>query len=161
MDGNPKDASPADLCLQCYSREQGPLCMDELGRRDYRALAAAYLKSELTDQRLIGHQAAFECVWTLAMDRPEEALDFILVALDFAETERQEAYLAAGALESLLQRHGTAIIDRLLRAAGQDQKLRRCLAGVWGRSAIDRAVRARIDAYLAPPVAPKSRRRRR
>jgi hypothetical protein len=160
MDGD-KDATPADLCSQCYCREQGPLCIDELGHRDYRALAAAYLKSERTDQRSIGHEAAFECVWTLAMDRPEEALDFILVALDFAETGRQEAYLAAGVLESLLHRHGTAIIDRVLRAAGKDQKLRRCLAGVWGHSAIDRGVRARIEAYLVPPVVSKSRRRRR
>ena len=68
-------------------------------------------------------------------------------------TAKQEAYLAAGALEHLLKRHGVLVIDHVLAAARRDPKFRRCLAGVWGHSGMDKSVRARIDEILAPPKA--------
>jgi len=68
-----------------------------------------------------------------------------------AVSAKQEAYLAAGALEHLAKRHGPVVIDRVLEAARRDPKFRRCLSGVWGHSGMDKSVRARIDALLAPP----------
>ena len=81
----------------------------------------------------------------------EDALAFVFVALEHARTAKQEAYLAAGALEHLLRRHGALVIDRVLGAARQDPKFRRCLAGVWGHSGMEKTVRERIDEILAPP----------
>ena len=131
----------------------GPRCIGPDGYRDYHALAAAYLKSPVADKNApaIPHRDAFDCVFSMTSDSPEDALAFVFVALEHAVTAKQEAYLAAGALEHLLKRHGVLVIDRVLAAARRDPKFRRCLAGVWGHSGMDKSVRARIDEILAPP----------
>jgi hypothetical protein len=87
----------------------------------------------------------------MTSESAEDALAFVFVALEHAGTPKQEAYLAAGALEHLLKRHGALVIDRVLGAAKRDPKFRRCLAGVWGHSGMDKSVRAQIDEILAPP----------
>jgi hypothetical protein len=142
-----------DPCIGCLDLESGPRCIGSDGRRDYHALAAAYLKSPAADKKAptIPHRDAFDCVFSMTSDSPEDALAFVFVALELAVTERQEAYLAAGALEHLLKRHGALVLDRVLGAARRDPKVRRCLAGVWGHSGMDKSVRARIDEILAPP----------
>ena len=142
-----------DPCIGCRDLESGPRCIGCDGRRDYHALAAAYLKSPAADKdaRTIPHRDAFDCVFSMTSDSAEDALAFVFVALEHAVTAKQEAYLAAGALEQLLKRHGALVIDRVLGAAKRDPKLRRCLAGVWGHSGMDKSVRARIDEILAPP----------
>jgi hypothetical protein len=145
-----------DLCIGCRDLESGPRCIGCDGRRDYHALAAAYLKSPAADKdaRTIPHRDAFDCVFSMTSDSAEDALAFVFVALEHAVTAKQEAYLAAGALEQLLKRHGALVIDRVLGAAKRDPKLRRCLAGVWGHSGMDKSVRAQIDEILAPPKIP-------
>jgi hypothetical protein len=87
----------------------------------------------------------------MTTESAEDALAFVFVALEHAGTAKQEAYLAAGALEHLLRRHSALVIDRVLGAARQDPKFRRCLASVWGHSGMEKTVRARIDEILAPP----------
>jgi hypothetical protein len=142
-----------DPCIGCRDLESRPRCIGSDGCRDYHALAAAYLKSAAADknEQAIPHRDAFDCIFSMTSDLPEDALAFVFVALEHAETAKQEAYLAAGALEHLLKRHGALVIDRVLGAAKRDPKFRRCLAGVWGHSGMDKSVRARIDEILAPP----------
>jgi hypothetical protein len=142
-----------DPCIGCRDLESGPRCIGPGGCRDYHALAAAYLKSPAADKTApaIPHRDAFDCVFSMTSESAEDALAFVFVALEHAGTPKQEAYLAAGALEQLLKRHGVLVIDRVLAAARRDPKFRRCLAGVWGHSGMDKSVRARIDEILAPP----------
>ena len=142
-----------DPCIGCRDLESGPRCIGPDGCRDYHALAAAYLKSPVADKNApaIPHRDAFDCVFSMTSESAEDALTFIFVALEHAVTAKQEAYLAAGALEHLLKRHGVLVIDRVLAAARRDPQFRRCLAGVWGYSGMDKSVRARIDEILAPP----------
>jgi hypothetical protein len=142
-----------DPCIGCRDLESGPRCIGPDGCRDYHALAVAYLKSPVADRNApaIPHRDAFDCVFSMTSESAEDALAFVLVALEHAVTAKQEAYLAAGALEHLLKRHGALVIDRVLAAARRDPKFRRCLAGVWGHSGMDKSVRARIDEILAPP----------
>jgi hypothetical protein len=147
-----------DPCMKCLDL-QIPLCDVGTGKRDHVALAVSYLKSGRSTHRVINHNAAFECVWTMALDNPDEALEFINVALEYAETGQQEAYLAAGVLECPLVKHGPIIIERVLTAARSDTKLRRCLLGVWGFSGMNKAVRQRLDCFLALPLAAKKRKR--
>jgi len=142
-----------DLCIGCRDLESGPRCIGSDGCREYHALAAAYLTSPAADKdaQAIPHRDAFDCVFSMTSGSPEDALAFVFVALEHAVTAKQEAYLAAGALEQLLKRHGPLVIDRVLDAARRDPKFRRCLSGVWGHSGMDKSVRARIDEILAPP----------
>jgi hypothetical protein len=142
-----------DPCIGCRDLESGPRCIGSDGCRDYHSLAAAYLKSMAADKnaQAIPHRDAFDCVFSMTSDAPEDALAFVFVALEHAVTAKQEAYLAAGALEHLVKRHGPLVIDRVLDAAKRDPKFRRCLAGVWGHSGMDKSVRARIDEILAAP----------
>jgi hypothetical protein len=151
-----------DPCIGCRDLESGPRCIGSDGCRDYHALAAAYLKSAVADKnaQAIPHRDAFDCIFSMTSDLPEDALAFVFVALEHAVTARQEAYLAAGALEHLLKRHGALVIDRVLDAARRDPKFRRCLAGVWGHSGMDKSVRARIDEILAPPQFPQKPQRK-
>src|ERR1700692_3998485 len=125
-----------DPCIGCRDLESGPRCIGSDGRRDYHALAAAYLKSPVADKNApaIPHRDALYCVFSMTSESAKDALTFIFVALEHAVTAKQEAYLAAGALEHLLKRHGVLVIDRVLAAARRDPQFRRCLAGVWGHS---------------------------
>ena len=149
----PPKAPTVDPCIGCRDLENGPLCIGSDGCRDYHALAAAYLKLPAVGEnaRTIPHNYAFDCVFSMTTESAEDALAFVFVALEHARTAKQEAYLAAGALEHLLRRHGALVIDRVLGAARQDPKFRRCLAGVWGHSGMEKTVRERIDEILAPP----------
>jgi hypothetical protein len=146
-----------DPCIGCRDLENGPRCVGSDGRRDYHALAAAYLKPTAADKNAhaIPHRDAFDCVFSMTLESAEDALAFVFAALEHAVTAKQEAYLAAGALEHLLKRHGALVIDRVLAAAKRDPKFRRCLAGVWGHSGMDKSVRARIDEILAPVKFPQ------
>jgi hypothetical protein len=151
----PPNVPALDPCIGCRDLESGPQCIGSDGRRDYHALAEAYLKSPAADKNTpaIPHRDAFDCIFSMTSESAEDALAFIFVAMELAVTAKQEAYLAAGALEHLLKRHGVLVIDRVLAAARRDPKFRRCLAGVWGHSGMDKSVRARIDEILAPPKA--------
>jgi hypothetical protein len=133
----PPKVPTVDPCIGCRDFVNGPRCIGSDGCRDYHALAAAYLKLPAVDEnaRTIPHNYAFDCVFSMTTESAEDALAFVFVALEHAGTAKQEAYLAAGALEHLLRRHGALVIDRVLGAARQDQKFRRCLASVWGHSA--------------------------
>jgi hypothetical protein len=147
---------PFDPCLACMDRPEGPRCLGPDGRRDLVRLARGYLKQDHPEA--LRHGSTFECVFDLACNEPEEALAFVILANELAGTEEQRSYLAAGALETLLGRHGPLVIDRVLDEGRQSASFRRCLAGVWGHRAIDKRVRQRIDEFLAPPVFGKPRR---
>src|ERR1700723_1274162 len=105
-----------DPCIGCRDLESGPQCIGPDGCRDYHALAAAYLKSPVADKNVLAipHRDAFDCVFSMTSESAEDALAFVFVALEHAGTPKQEAYLAAGALEHLLKRHGALVIDRVL-----------------------------------------------
>ncbi|MGU9980575.1 DUF6869 domain-containing protein [Phreatobacter sp. HK31-P] len=137
-------------CLECRDNPDGPLCRGADGRRDLARIARGYLRQGHPEA--IDHDIAFDCAFSMLHDDIDTTLAFIFTASDLCENDEQRAYLGAGTLESLLVNAGPAVIDRVLDRARRDPAFRRVLSGVWGHSAMDKTVRARIDALLAPPV---------
>ena len=83
-----------DPCIGCRDLESGPRCIGSDGYRDYHALAAAYLKSPVADKNApaIPHRDAFDCVFSMTSDSPEEALAFVFVALEHAVTAKRGSF---------------------------------------------------------------------
>ncbi len=137
-------------CLECLDNPDGPLCRAADGTRDLARIARGYLRQGHPEA--IDHDIAFDCAFTMLHEDVDTTLAFIFTASDLCENDEQRAYLGAGTLESLLVNEGPAVIDRVLERARRDPDFRRVLSGVWGHSSMDRTVRARVDAFLAPPV---------
>ncbi len=137
-------------CLECRDNPDGPLCRAADGSRDLARIARGYLRQDHPEA--IDHDIAFDCAFSMLHEDTHTTLAFIFTASDLCENDEQRAYLGAGTLESLLVNEGPDVIDRVLERARRDPAFRRVLSGVWGHSAMDRAVRERIDWFLAPPV---------
>ena len=135
-------------CTDCLDLPSGPMCRGADGERDFARLAHGYLKHDHLDA--VPHTSAFDCVFGLECDEPEEALIFLFAAHALVANEEERAYLAAGPLERLLVRHGPLVVDRIVEKARQEPLFRRCLSGVWGRDDMAPEVAARIDAILKP-----------
>ena len=137
-------------CLECLDNPDGPLCRAADGARDLARIARGYLRQGHPEA--IDHDIAFDCAFSMLHDDIDMTLAFVMTASDLCETDEQRACLGAGTLESLLVNEGPAVIDRVLDRARRDPDFRRVLSCVWGHRAMDRSVRKRIDALLAPPV---------
>ena len=138
------------LCFECRDNPDGALCRAADGTRDLVRIARGYLRQDHPDA--IDHGTAFDCAFAMLHEDIDTTLAFIFTASDLCENDDERAYLGAGTLESLLVNEGPAVIDRVLERARRDPDFRRMLSGVWGHSSMDKTVRARIDALLAPPV---------
>jgi len=68
----------------------------------------------------------------LVRDDPQEALSLTLTLIDAAESDKLLAVVAAGPLEDLLTKQGTAVIDRIEEESRRNDKVRLALSGVWG-----------------------------
>ena len=64
-------------------------------------------------------------------DTPELVWNAILEILKHELTDDQKSLLAAGPLENLLAKHGSAFIERVEREAKVNAKLNDLLGGVW------------------------------
>ena len=76
--------------------------------------------------------------------QPELCWQLILEILDRTVSDLQRVSLAAGPLEDLLNRYGNDFIDRVEAVAGQNEKFRELLPGIW-RNTINAEVWDRIQ----------------
>jgi hypothetical protein len=95
-------------------------------------LVTAYLRHfAAKDQTLFwAWQRVEEIIWT----NPDHAWLITLALIAEAPNEMCLAYVAAGPLEDLLDRHGQVVIDRVELQARRDSKFRLALSNVWGQS---------------------------
>jgi Family of unknown function (DUF6869) len=68
----------------------------------------------------------------LVRSDPDEALTLTLTLIDASNSDAYLAYIAAGPLEVLLQKHGPAVIARVDEESRKNAKVRLALSGVWG-----------------------------
>ncbi len=96
------------------------------------ALAEAYLREHETNDRELFW--AFEKVVEICRANPERGWQLTLTLIAKASNPKSLSYVAAGPLEDLLTKHGSAVIDRVEIAARRDPKFRLALSDVWGLS---------------------------
>ena len=68
---------------------------------------------------------------------PVEAWELVLRLIRAACNDAERSYIAAGPVEDLLRRHGSAIWTRVEGAARADDGVRKTLMGVWGGEGMD------------------------
>ena len=88
---------------------------------------------------------AFEALYDLVSEDPEEAWPMILEILRLDQSPSVMENLSAGPLEDLLAKHGPAFIDRVEAEAARDQAFATLLGGVWQNRMTDE-VWARVRA---------------
>jgi hypothetical protein len=101
-------------------------------------------KSPGTDELAWAYDAVCEITDS---QNAEEILPFVL-ALVARTPDELLNYVAAGPVEDVLRDHGPAVIDRILRLAERDRKLRSALKGVWARDSMDATVARSLDDAL-------------
>ena len=92
------------------------------------SLAALYLRGDIRSR---AGSIAWLTVRKLIESDPEHAWHFILQALALAKTDKEIAYLGAGALEDFLNRHGQAFVGRVDEVWKRDGKMRQAISCVW------------------------------
>src|SRR5215217_501384 len=97
---------PSSTLKPCYTMAHDP-----------HALATAFLDGDVT-------------MYPACIDEPEAVWQAIIRLSREALTDQQTATLAAGPLEELLARHGSAYIERVETEARQRPKFRHLLGGV-------------------------------
>lgn len=78
---------------------------------------------------------------------PDEGWLLVLALVDAARNHEELMYVAAGPLEEFLIRHGQRKLADLTAAAQGSRKLRRALAGVWGREDMSGEVRRVLELH--------------
>jgi hypothetical protein len=69
---------------------------------------------------------------TLVRDDPAEAWEVTRILVETAPSDEALAYVAAGPLEELLNKHGPVLIDRIEEESRENARLQLALSGVWG-----------------------------
>ena len=124
----------ASTCPRLYDEEEEepPRCFGPSGAFDPLRVARAYaLNGKASDEFPDGTTWASECVFMMAYDHPEAALEIIRLAVRETTTPWQRCMIGCGHLESLLGNHGGTVIDEVERLARQDPAFRECLSHVW------------------------------
>lgn len=67
----------------------------------------------------------------LVKNEPILALEIIIELITHANSIQTLAYIAAGLLEDLLNKHSYKIIEKIETKAAESQRFRLCLSGVW------------------------------
>lgn len=98
-----------------------PPTLNETGF-DPERVARAYLDHE---------RWAFSYVCDLQWNHPEACFALVKLALPLCRDDTERAYLAAGALESMLGSHGERLIAAVEAEARRDVDFKRLLTGVW------------------------------
>lgn len=93
--------------------------------------------------------ALFEMLHTA--DEPDRAWPIILTLVAEAPGDEALAFVAAGPLEDLIQKHGDAFADRIVERAQADARFRSALRGVWGWENVSESLRSRVFELLCAP----------
>ena len=104
---------------------------NELKPDDWKAFAADWfreLRVAAPDKESNFCQAVVLMNFTASA---EPQWQFILAAVDQAQSDAELGHIAAGPLEHLLGRHGSEFIGRVEQQAAQDLKFARTMTGVW------------------------------
>ena len=100
-----------------------------------------------------GESDGFDLDFEVPVRYPRLCLDAILLVLERIPSDpagRHFPVLAAGPLETLLMRHGPAMVDEIDVLARRSPSFRMLLNGVW-TSRMDSAVVERLTKYLSAP----------
>lgn len=95
-----------------------------------------------SDQPIYGW--ATELMVHLTEDEPGVAWDLIVDLVERAPDDDALGWVAAGPLEGLLCKHGPDFIDPVEVLARDDERFRKCLAGVGGLGEMEPDVYARM-----------------
>jgi len=139
-------------CFDCQFDSAEPLCFTEDGAFAPTRLARVLLKITMPGgaaEDRGDRMRAYDCVDELMQAAPDEAVTFLLAALEECKTPDHVALLGAGALETLLKAHGPRVIGALERAAERQAKVRYLLSSTWGEPNIAPTVWRRIIAAIA------------
>lgn len=117
-------------CGYCPLEEDGDRihCRPDGSTFDAARVARGYLDHETW---------AFNCVCDLQWNHPEACLELVRIALPLCRDDRERSYLAAGALESMLGKHGDAMIAAVEAEARRDPAFKYLLTGVWQHGMAD------------------------
>lgn len=159
-------------CLRCKHGDQGYPCRAHDGSFDFAKAAAAYIECGRQTARTFdaerhassgdlasaphGEDADWisDCEYELVAYHPDMILPFVIAAMDACETASDAAWLAAGAVETSLAKHGAALIDQFEALAGASEKVRYILSGVWSQGgAIGGDVWERLEQAIGAPAA--------
>lgn len=88
---------------------------------------------------------------------PESELSDIVTALSFAESDEEEEEIGRGSLATLLFHASPQLIDKVLKMARRDNRMRRCLSAARYYSGLKKETCDKIDAVLHAPF-PAARR---
>lgn len=88
-------------------------------------------------------------------------LDLILAKLALASSHDEQEELGRDELSSLLHQASADLVDKIVKAAKRDDRLRRCLAAARYYSGLSHDTCARIDTVLKTPFAAADGMRRR
>jgi hypothetical protein len=129
---------PKAHCGCCHSDLGGddgcslPPCFGPTNTFDPQHIARAYaLGGGKSDEFPYGTDWAFECMFMMQIEHPNEALYIIHLAAEACETGMQRARIGCGHLESLLANHGRAMIGKVEQLARESPAFRDCLGHVW------------------------------
>lgn len=164
IEGPPTGKEDLPVCIDCKLGKLGFPCRSHQGAflLDKVALALRDYGRLFDGDEVVGREEdpprtkvvddtdawAFDCVCELVEDSPDLAVDFVLRALAFCETNQDVAVLAAGPLEELLKAHGAKVIRSIEVEAEKSARFRLLLSGVWGKPHIDPAVWRRVKAAV-------------
>lgn len=82
--------------------------------------------------------------------KPDVAWPIILSLIEHAPDDESLAFVAAGPLEDLIQRHGQRFSDRLEDQARRDPRFRQALGDVWGWERVPEPLRGRLQKLADP-----------
>jgi len=91
---------------------------------------------------------------------PEKQLEAIQVDLRAADDQEEQEEIGRTQLASLLLHHST-ILDKVIKAAKRDNRMRRCLSAARYYTGQSEQTCAKIDAFLKAPFPMADRRGRR
>jgi hypothetical protein len=114
-------------------RESGAAAPVEWPSLDYDApLSEVDFDPELVARAYLDHeQWAFSYVCDLQWNHPDACFALVKLALPLCRDDKERAYLAAGALESMLGSHGERMITAVEAESRRDPAFKRLLTGVW------------------------------
>ena len=141
------------FCYDCQFNALGRPCRDGSGRRDFDAMADAYIRYWNARMQEEAPAAAedwiSDCVFELERSDPRGTLVFIVFALERVRSAQMLAVHAAGPLENVLAGFGPEIIETLEDMARRSAKFRLLLSGMWGANRIKPEIWRRICAAVA------------
>jgi len=105
--------------------------MDKEAPSNYAYIAQQYLQHYRSRQSTDVLFSVWETVEKLVQENPQQAWCVIQHIINYAENDAEIAYVAAGPLEDLLQKHFLEIKADLMVAMRTHTKIRKAVESVW------------------------------